>query len=236
MNGRVELKYCVHERVAAHVLDIARVYLLPEPRARGPHQRISSLYLDTDDLTFLRWHRTGAGDRFKLRIRGYGEPPAATLYAEIKRKTGAVVRKQRTPFPSGQLDAVVEQCRAGSGATPRVLIRGTRESLRDPAAETAVTVDHALEYQPIRRSTLVGDAGAWRPLPLPTTPGQPVPVLVELKYGDVPPEWMSALMRALAPSRVAFSKYVSAMSACGALATATAPPDVSSSTPHLELM
>jgi hypothetical protein len=61
-------------------------------------------------------------------------------------------------------------------------------------------------------------------------------VLVELKYGECLPEWMEALMRALAPSRIGFSKYVSAMSAGGAFAAASAPLAVRSSTPHLELM
>jgi hypothetical protein len=237
MDGRVELKYCVHERVAAHVLEIARAYLAPEPLARGARQRITSLYLDTDHLTFLRWHQSGAGDRFKLRVRGYGDPPGATLFAEIKRKTGAVVRKQRTPFAAERLDSVLEGCRRGSNATPRVLIRGIRESLRDPGSETAVTVDHALEYQPTRRSDLTGQPDAWRPLPLPTNPGQRL--LVELKYGGAPPEWMDALIRTLAGSRVSFSKYVAAMTACGASPAAdiSAPlPTPSSHALPLELM
>ena len=221
MDGRVELKYCVHERVAAHVLDVARAYLSPEPLARGPRQRITSLYLDTDDLTFLRWHQAGAGDRFKLRIRGYGEPPAPTLYAEVKRKTGSVVRKQRIPFSAERIASVVDRCRAGSGATPRVLIRGIRESLRDPATETAVTVDCGHEYQSTRRADLTGNPRTWAPLPLPPTSGEPM--LVELKYGAGPPDWMAQLIDALEPSRISFSKYVTAMQACPA-------------TPRLELM
>jgi len=36
-------------------------------------------------------------------------------------------------------------------------------------------------------------------------------VLVELKYGHRPPDWMEALIRTLAPTRVSFSKYAAAM-------------------------
>jgi VTC domain-containing protein len=74
--GRLELKYCVPDSVAAYVLEIAKAHLVPEPLADGPRQRITSLYLDTADLQFLRWHRERVPDRFKLRIRRYGELPA----------------------------------------------------------------------------------------------------------------------------------------------------------------
>ena len=85
--GRQELKYCMSERVARRTLDAAREYLVQEPLATGPRQRVTSLYLDTPDLTFLRWHRDGVADRYKLRIRYYGAAPAHTLYTELKRKT-----------------------------------------------------------------------------------------------------------------------------------------------------
>ena len=119
--GRLELKYCVPERVARQVLGVARGYLVRDPLARGPRQRITSLYLDTQDLTFLRWHLDGATDRYKLRIRSYGEAPAATFYAETKRKTASVVRKEREAISAAALDAVVERYRVRLGATPRTL-------------------------------------------------------------------------------------------------------------------
>ena len=208
--GRLELKYCVPERVARQVLGVARGYLARDPLAREPRQRITSLYLDTPDLTFLRWHLDGATDRYKLRIRSYGEPPAATFYAETKRKTASVVRKEREAISAEALDAVIERYRVRLGATPRTLVRGFRESLRDPAGETAVTVDRALQYQSTRSADLIGDGRRWIALPLPPCSG-PSPVLVELKYGDAAPTWMDALIRTLAPARVSFSKYVAAM-------------------------
>src|SRR6185503_12942135 len=76
--GRKELKYCVPATVSECVLDVARMYLVPDVLSLGPRQRVTSLYLDTPQLTFLRWHRDRAGDRFKLRIRRYGEQPPST--------------------------------------------------------------------------------------------------------------------------------------------------------------
>ena len=208
--GRLELKYCLPELLAADVLDRARGHLVPEPLALGAQQRVTSLYLDTPDLTFLRWHRQRVGDRYKLRIRAYGELPATTLYVELKCKNGQVVRKERGAFPAAIRDAVVAECHARHGATPRMLVSVVRESLRDPGQPTAVTVDRALRYQPTTRIDMIGDAGAWKTLPLPPCAG-PAPVLVELKFGADAPLWMAALSEQLAPWRVSFSKYATAM-------------------------
>ena len=208
--GRSELKYCVPDLIAADILGAARGHLVAEPLAPGPHQRVTSLYFDTPDLTFLRWHRERAGDRYKVRIRRYGELPAATLYAELKSKSGSVVRKERDAFPAAALDAVVAQCRATHRATPRVLVSVVRESLRDPNGATAVTVDRSLRYQPTTHADMVGRARAWKPLPLPPCIGL-APVLVELKFGEEPPGWMAALAAALVPWRISFSKYATAM-------------------------
>ena len=215
--GRLELKYCVPESVAERVLDIARAYLVPEPFACGPRQRVTSLYLDTPDLQFLRLHHERASDRLKLRIRRYGEPPATVLYSEVKRKTRSVVRKERSAFVVAELAAVIARSRTTWGAVPHVLVTCIRESLRDAQSVAAVTEDRDLYYQPIREADLQGRATAWRRLPLPRS-NAAEPVLLELKHGFDVPEWMLPLINTLAPARVSFSKYAAAMDdgACAA--------------------
>jgi hypothetical protein len=233
MDGRAELKYCAPVLISQRVLEVARAHLAPDVLAVGPRQRVTSLYLDNSQLTFLRWHRERAVDRFKLRIRRYGEHPSSTLYAELKRKTGSVVRKRRAAFPAQALHAVLNgsgapdgasspqdmdnlrefaRRRCQCGASPRMLITCVRESLRDPDDGTAVTVDRALEYQPTRRADLAGHPNGWRPMPLSSASG-PATTLVELKYGAQLPAWMDALIAQLAPWRVSFSKYATAMNA-----------------------
>lgn len=232
--GRAELKYCVPGPISEGALDVARRYLVPDVLALGPRQRVTSLYLDTAQLTFLRWHRERAAERFKLRIRRYGEQPAPMLYAEVKRKTGSVVRKRRAAFPAPALHAVLRGSglpdseaspddsddlkefvhrRSQSGAAPRMLVTCVRESLRDPKDGTAVTVDRDLRYQPTCRGDLLGDASAWHPMPLPGGSGGAT-ALVEVKYAVDPPAWMEALTVQLAPWRVSFSKYAAAMNDC----------------------
>ena len=94
-----------------------------------------------------------------------------------------------------------------------MLVTCVRESLRDPKDGTAVTVDRELRYQPTRLADLIGDAGAWQPMPLPSASG-PATALVEVKYTLQPPPWMEALIVRLAPWRVSFSKYAAAMNEC----------------------
>ena len=230
---RTELKFCVPGPLAAAALDVARGHLVPDALALGPRQRITSLYLDTPHLTFLRWHRERAVDRFKLRIRRYGDGPAPTLYAEVKRKTGSIVQKQRAAFPSGALHFVLGNSdmtvwdgwpyrtgdleafvrhRSQRAAAPRMLVTCVRESLRAPATAIAVTVDRDLRYQPIRDGDLVGDDCSWQPIPLPTL-SEHGAALVELKHGPASPLWMEGLIVQLAPWRVSFSKYAAAMNA-----------------------
>jgi hypothetical protein len=229
--GRVELKYCLSVSVAEAALGIARGHLPPDPLASGPQQRVTSLYLDTARLTFLRWHRDRAVDRFKLRIRRYGDQLGTTFYAEIKHKTRSVVSKCRASFPAEWLAAMCEGAHPertvatgensdGSlaefvrrqrtfGATPKMLITGLRESLRDAATGAALTVDRDLRYQPIMRPDLVGSSRGWQKLRFPSSPG--IAVLVELKYSGQPPGWMDGLIHTLSPWRVSFSKYATAM-------------------------
>jgi len=208
--GRLELKYCVPGSVAERVLNIARAYLIPEPFASGRQQRITSLYLDTPDLQFLRWHQERASDRLKLRIRRYGELSPDVLYSEVKRKTRSVVRKERSAFVPAELAAMLARSRATWNATPCVLVTGIRESLRDPQGIAAVTVDRTLQHQPTRDADLQGQATAWRRLPLPPSTADD-PVLLELKHGFDVPGWMLPLIDTLAPARVSFSKYAAAM-------------------------
>lgn len=231
--GRVELKYCVPEEVADRVLRIARTFLPADQYLEASRrQRIRSLYLDTPCLTFLRWQRERLNDRFKLRIRAYGDGPWTRVYAEVKRRAGPIVRKKRASVPWGALPAllaatdlsgVAELARDDRAAVqafarralifaaePKVLLTCVRESLRGERAdeETAVTVDREILCQPAR--DMNGNDALWVPLSLPSA-FQGTPVILELKHGQQPPAWMSTLMTRLRSSRVSFSKYATSM-------------------------
>lgn len=223
---RVELKYSVPEDLAAWALRWSGVFLERERGLTGP-QRITSLYLDTPTLTFFRWHCEGRADRFKLRVRGYGDATRECVWAEIKRKAGMIVHKQRAPLPVIVLDSFLRgeapvnapmdleefhRRRKAFQASPKLLLTCERDSLRDKegaCGELAVTVDRKIRYQPTRRNDLLDDPDSWRAVKLPGTGDRnnPAVAIVEVKYMHQPPSWMSAMMLRLAPHRVGFSKY-----------------------------
>jgi hypothetical protein len=246
VKGRTELKYSVPGPVADAALHVARGYLRYDAFALGPQQLVTSLYLDTAHLTFLRWHRERVVDRFKLRIRRYGDHPAPTLYAEVKRKTGSIVRKHRAAFPADALHAVL------SGAPPtnaegwacarelegRVLLDPApieefmRHRSRCGAVPTMLVTCVRESLRDLRDGTAVTVDRDLRYQP--TCRGdligeggtwRPIPLpdafghasaLLELKHVLQPEPWMATLIEQLAPWRVSFSKYAAAM-------TATAP-------------
>ena len=185
---------------------------------------MTSLYLDTPSRTFFRWHRERRPDRFKLRIRGYGDNTRDCVWAEIKRKAGLVVFKNRAPLAITALDSVLRGAAPSSdleefvkrrqafNAGPKLLLTCERDALREQGAfgETAVTVDRRIRYQATLRHDLVDDPWLWRAVRLPSPVG-PAVTIVEIKYMHRAPAWMTTLMLRLAPYRVGFSKYRSAM-------------------------
>ena len=243
VRGRTELKYSVPGPIADAALHVARSYLRPDAFALGPQQLITSLYLDTPHLTFLRWHRERVVDRFKLRIRRYGDHSAAMLYAEVKRKTGSIVRKHRAAFPADALYAVL------SGAPPantegwadarewegRVLLdpapmeEFVHHRSRCGAVPTMLVTCVRESLRDLQDGTAVTVDRDLRYQP--TSRGDLIgeaarggrfpclmrsdmqPHFVELKHVLQPQPWMADLIEQLAPWRVSFSKYAAAMNA-----------------------
>lgn len=221
-SGRFENKYAVSRDVARQVVEYARLFLSPDRGLDRP-QYITSLYLETPSLTFFQWHNERRVERFKLRIRGYGQPPAGNVYVEIKKKSGELVRKHRAEVVLSKLDQVLAGVESPDSsalreflkayddfdARPKVLVRCVRTAFRDQNTygEVAVTEDRDIVCQAVSSYDLVGNPHAWRPLALP----QGSSTIVELKYVNCPSAWMANLMSDLASYRVRFSKYATAM-------------------------
>jgi len=151
-------------------LDAHADYNTPQTTETGNMHGMSAAFLcgesglDGPDLPFLRWNLQGRSDRFKLRIRAYGNDIGPLVYAEIKSKTGSVVRKQRADIPvtllttllgvgrpdpafllkTGDSSVVSEFVRRRQHfqAEPKMLITCLRRSLRKngPGGEVAVTM------------------------------------------------------------------------------------------------
>lgn len=228
---RHELKYWLPEPIAERVQLFVAPFVEQDPIA-GPvaRQRVTSVYLDTRRLDFYRAHLASAPDRFKLRVRYYGDFPGATVFFEVKRKVGRVVDKRRARVPSANLAALLAGASASTSpledvqaghlsrflflmnlhrATPKLVLTCSRSAYcsRDPWDKARATLDRQISFQAVSPARLFGDAGQWHPAPIPR-PG----ALLELKYSDHVPWWMNDLAGRLAPYRIAYSKYIAAMS------------------------
>jgi len=95
---RYELKYRISEAKARALAAYVREYL---PQDRYAQLRpdgqypITSLYLDSNQLTLCRETLEKKKNRFKLRVRGYSDNPETPVFFEIKRRINNVIIKSR---------------------------------------------------------------------------------------------------------------------------------------------
>jgi len=191
---------------------------------------VTSLYLDTPGLDFYRCHLASAADRFKLRVRYYGDLPGATVFFEVKRKVGRLVDKRRALVPLANVAGLLAGMSASDlplegaqavhlrrflylmglhRAAPKLVVTCWRSSYVSLEAwdKARATLDRNIAFQAASTASLFGDPSRWRRTPAPG-PG----ALLELKFSECLPWWMNELTNRLARYRIAYSKYVAAMS------------------------
>jgi len=235
---RFELKYWLPEEVAAKVANWIAPHVVAD-RHGGPDAPVAqcntSLYLESPNLVCYRRHIESAPDRFKLRVRVYGAPPAGTAFFETKRKVKAVIVKTRTAVPLQEAAALIDGSfdrlptlsppdqRHLEGflylqnvlrAEPVVLIRCWREAYAsvDAHEDIRVTLDRQIVFQPARGTDFVGDPQRWSSIDGREQHGSYGPhVMLELKFPRRAPWWMRQLVNQLEAKRVGFSKYVAAI-------------------------
>jgi hypothetical protein len=234
---RYELKYWVPESLARAVEEWARPFVVRDPVGGGDGvQRNTSLYLDTPDHEFLDLHVEKAPDRFKLRVRRYGDPPSSPAFFEIKRKVKRVIAKRRAlvapEHVRGLLDgstmALPPLKRASDQphleaflyymmvyrAVPTIYTSCIRTAYMspDPEEDVRLTVDRNIVCQPATGFDFAPDPKRWVPAGGPEwAPAHEGTVILELKFRGTAPWWMAELTQALPLDRNGYSKYVAAV-------------------------
>lgn len=149
---RHEAKYIIPPHLVAKIREYIRPFCDPDPNGIGtpPEYTITTLQLDAPNYALHHAKENEALNRFKLRVRTYGDPGEAPVFMEVKRKIRGAVIKSRTRIPFeawseqlikdphltlrfrsdkeelGFLDFV--RLSRQIGAVPAVLIRYVRES------------------------------------------------------------------------------------------------------------
>lgn len=229
--NRHECKFVVPEAVAARVLQRVGPFVVPDPHAavRPDHTYpIASLYLDTPDDGLRHETLDGRSERYKLRVRCYGDGPSDPAFLEIKSRHDRVVHKQRCAIPRHQLEPVLHGDLSGltslpasanpalreflrrmllRAAAPRCIVRYRRQAYMGRSdGEVRVTVDRQLSVLPTRSPLLCLQHSDFQAVPVDG-------VVLELKFTERSPGWLTETVRALGLRRRSFSKYATCVAA-----------------------
>lgn len=178
---------------------------------------VSNLYLDTDEYRLIRDSLEKPRYKEKLRLRSYGRAEAdQTVFLEMKKKLNSVVFKRRIELPLREAKAYLEEgvrpsnenqiCREIDwmrrcyDLRPKVCIRYEREAFSGTAEpDLRITFDTDIRWQTADPDLGLSDGE--QPLDLGGK------ILLEVKFSQAFPFWLSRLMNELDIRRVSFSKY-----------------------------
>lgn len=233
---RYEFKYFVRAEIIDAIRSFVRPYVAPDHHAAknsDGRYSIYNIYLDSPNLELFHAGDDGENDRFKLRIRWYDHAARGPFFFEVKRKVGRVIVKDRVPICLKDFRAIVKDGPLGitsgdtrdrllrftdnatmTGATPVILCRYTREPFESIFGEYArITFDRSMCYQAAHDFEVPGNSRRWGYIDsLTTTRGIPRAAIMELKFTNEFPRWMSDLISEFGLERMGFSKYGSSVS------------------------
>jgi SPX domain protein involved in polyphosphate accumulation len=230
---RYEYKYFFPEERSEAIRRFIRPYVAIDRHAAqspGGRYTIRNIYLDTPRLDLYSACVNDEVDRFKLRIRWYGEEPKGPFFFEVKRKIRNVILKDRAKISAADVRALLrgEPLSLPEGPTrdhlmafldrvvrhgmvPCVFSRYTREPYESVFGDYArLTLDRAMCYQPAQgraedpRRWAYTDA-SW------ATGGMRQAGVLELKFTREFPRWMADLAAEFELERIGYSKYVAAV-------------------------
>lgn len=223
--NRYELKYLLaHERTRGFLADLDG-YCRPDPHADAERgYSVYSLYWDSPDLDFFWEKIDGQKYRRKLRLRRYADPEHA--FVEIKQRIDRTVQKRRTRLPL-ELAARVFNAK---GIDP-----SAEYEITDPVGQEAVFLTHTFNLRPTmavlyRRLAFFGNYDAELRITLdsrvqydaraldiaqPFETGKyvldPRFCVLEIKFNDRVPIWLTKLVAHHELPVVRYSKYCAAV-------------------------
>jgi hypothetical protein len=227
--NRHELKYLISESQAVVIKELVKPHLrldrYCEVQPSGAYP-LSSLYLDSHDLRLCRESIEGHKNRFKLRIRRYSDDPSCPSFFEIKRRMNRVIIKNRAKVNHHNIEELL-LCpallyREGNGdqeilhqfelymgcicARPVVQVRYMREAYEGLLDNNIrITFDRKLCYKISDKAEVSLDGGQWRRYPMKG-------VILEIKFTDFYPPWLSSVVKCLELHEQSISKYARSVS------------------------
>lgn len=237
---RHEMKFVVPRSLADSVREYIGSFCEADPMAVGspPRYTVTTLQLDSPDLSLHSAKARELKNRFKLRVRSYGDADGSCpIFVEIKRKFNHIVSKSRVKlsresylddlagglsggvFPEFKCikdrDTFSEFVRLSRSidAGPVMRIRYEREcwvGIEDTSVR--ITIDDRLEYQTTVDYRVFDANRTWYQADLARVTKQKDDfVILELKCGLDIPAWLIRLVKQYRLERTGFCKYSEAV-------------------------
>jgi SPX domain protein involved in polyphosphate accumulation len=227
---RHEMKYHISESKAEAIIQFIKTYIQMDRYSklqRNGAYPISSLYLDSNALQLCKESLLGHKNRFKLRIRGYTDEPEYPRYLEIKRRMNTIIIKSRArvmesdipallsglPLPPQRYTADTETINQfqlymnSMMAKPVVLVRYMRRAYEGTSHNRVrITFDYELAYSITDLPHVRLNGRGWQRNPF-TVGG----VILEIKFTDHYPEWLSDMAKYFDLRQRSISKYASSI-------------------------
>ena len=231
--NRYESKYLIPPDSVPEMRVWLEPFVVRDPYGNGgvPEYRITTLQMDTPDLSFHGAKECEALNRFKLRVRTYGEIGSSSIFTEIKAKYRHSIVKTRTqiPFDSWNERLVLNEALPDIftseqqeidflnfrriiwqlGAVPTMLVRYIRESYLGKGEDYfRITFDRNLEYQPSSSWMDFGRGGTWFPMDSSETQGEAFSsIVLEIKTLEQVPTWVIHFIETFNLQKTGHCKY-----------------------------
>lgn len=229
-SSRSELKFIVSEELAGEISRFLQTRMEPDPNSKiGCGYDVCSVYMDCPNARLYYQTIQGQKNRYKLRVRVYDSNPANPAFLEIKRREGAVIKKQRAAVDRQSAMAIMSGLPVSDEAVSA--FGGSSKDLR--ALQNFVRLRDSIEavgstYVYYKREAYVSPQGtdwratfdrqlktdAYRMGEMICVPESCIDtkhvdtVIFELKFTDRFPHWMRDLVRSFNLQDVSFPKYV----------------------------
>ncbi len=227
---RYELKYHVTESKAAAIVEFIKPFMHLDKycmRQKNGYYPNVSLYLDSEDLQLCWESLTGEKNRFKLRIRSYTDELDYPRFVEIKRRMNSIIIKSRAKIMDSDIPALLsghsvlfqrdinanetinqfQLYMKSIQARPLILVRYLRQAYKDNFHNNLrITFDRELVYKVTNLPEVRLGGRGWYPNSF-SIGG----VVLEIKFNNHYPEWLTRMARYFNLQQRSISKYVSSI-------------------------
>lgn len=226
LTSRFERKYLVSSHVADQIRHMVAPHMQHDPfsvNAVGNRYSVCSLYFDNQELFLYNQTKNSEKNRYKLRVRSYGDAANDDLFFEVKKRLNQVVRKDRSAVGREEGRKIIDAISSGnpvdsitdnaalnnflhlskeSSALPNLRVRYMREAFESRTADPVrVTFDTDLMTCPSPNAELSAGEGNWVRVP-------DRGVILEVKYSGDSPPWVQNMMEVFHLTNQSVPKYI----------------------------